>query len=121
VIHLDMSEVQRWGGLLESEIQAVGGRIEKAVDAQTVAVVARASAAAPVRTGALRGSIRPLGKALRRRVRAGSRKAFYAGYQEFGTRKMAANPFLIIQVNPVAQSEFETRVDRALSEGEIYQ
>jgi len=116
-----MSEVQRWGGLLDSETREVGRRIEKAVDAQTLIVVARATAAAPVLTGALRGSVRPLGKALRRRVRAGNNKAFYAGFQEFGTRKMAANPFLIIQVNPMAQSEFETRVDRALGEGEIYQ
>jgi len=116
-----MSEVQRWGGLLDSEAREVGRRIETAVAAQTVAVVGRATAAAPVRTGALRGSIRPLGKGLRRRVRAGNAKAFYARYQEFGTRKMQANPFLVVQANPGAQSEFETRVDRALGEGAIYQ
>jgi len=121
VIHLDMSDVQRWGGLLDSEARQVGRRIETAVAAQTAVVVARAGAAAPVRTGALRGSIRPLGKGLRRRVRAGNKQAFYARYQEFGTRKMAANPFLVIQANPGAQSEFESRVDRALAEGEIYQ
>lgn len=115
-----MSEVQRWGGLLDSEARQVGQRIETAVAAQTLAVVTRAGAVAPTRTGALRGSIRPLGKALRRRVRAGNNKAFYAGFQEFGTRKMSANPFLVVQVNPGSQSEFETRVDRALGEGDIY-
>jgi len=121
VIHLDMSEVQRWGGLLDSEARQVGRRIETAVAAQTAVVVARATAAAPYRFGALRGSIRPLGKGLRRRVRAGNSKAFYARYQEFGTRKMRAHPFLVVQVNSGSQTEFESRVDRALAEGEIYQ
>jgi len=121
MIHFDMSEVQRWSGLLDSEARDVGRRIETAVGEQTTAVVARAVAAAPVRTGALRGSIRPDGKGLGRRVRAGGSKAFYARYQEFGTRKMAANPFLVIQANPGTESEFETRVDRALGEGAIYQ
>jgi HK97 gp10 family phage protein len=120
MIRLDMSEVQRWGGLLDSEARQVGRRIETAVAAQTTIVAARAVAAAPVRTGALRGSIRPLGKGLRRRVRAGNNKAFYAGFQEFGTHKMQANPFLVKQVNPGAQAEFEARVDRALGQGDIY-
>jgi hypothetical protein len=121
LIRLDMSDVQRWGGLLDSEVHQVGRRIESAVSEQTTIVVTGAVAAAPTLTGALRGSIRPLGTALRRRVRAGSSKAFYAGYQEFGTRKMAANPFLIVQVNPGSQAAFESRVDRALGQGEIYQ
>jgi HK97 gp10 family phage protein len=120
LIHLDMSEVQRWGGLLDSEVHAVGRRIETAVAAETATVVARAGAMAPVRTGALRASIRPLGKGLRRQVRAGNKKAFYARFQEFGTSKMRANPFLVVQANPGAQAEFETLVDRALGQGEIY-
>jgi len=120
VITIDTSDLQRWGGLLDSEARQVGRRIETAVSAQTMVVVTRAVAAAPSLTGALRGSVRPLGKGLRRRVRAGNNKAFYAGFQEFGTRKMSAHPFLVKQVNPVAQTEFENRVDRALAQGDIY-
>jgi HK97 gp10 family phage protein len=121
MIHLDMSEIQRWSGLLDAEARQIGQRIETAVAHETATVVTRATAAAPVLTGTLRGSIRPLGKGLRRRVKAGNSKAFYARYQEFGTRKMAANPFLVIQANPMAQSEFESLVDRAIGQGEIYQ
>jgi HK97 gp10 family phage protein len=121
LIDIDMSDVQRWGGLLDSEARQVGRRVETAVTEQTTMVVARALAAAPVRFGALRGSIRPEGKGLRRRVLAGNSEAFYARYQEFGTSKMAANPFLVVQANPGTESEFETGVDRALGEGAIYQ
>jgi HK97 gp10 family phage protein len=115
-----MSEIQRWGGLLESEAQSIGQRIETAVAAQQAVVVARAAAAAPARTGTLRGSIRPLGSGLIRRVRAGSGKAYYAPFQEFGTRKMTANPFLLIQANRAARVEFEGRVQTAIDKGEIY-
>lgn len=120
MIFVDMSDVQRWGGLLDVEAQQVGRRIETAVAGQTTAVQTRASAQAPRLTGALAGSIRPGGRGLRRTVRAGNRRAYYARFQEFGTRKMAANPFLIVQANPQAQSEFEDRVDRALGQGGIY-
>jgi HK97 gp10 family phage protein len=97
--------------------------VKPAVGEQTDVVVSRAQAAAPALTGALRGSIRPTGagrSGLRRRVRAGSGKAFYAGFQEFGTRKMAANPFLLKQVNSNSLGEFESRVGRALDDGEVY-
>lgn len=120
MIHIDTSEVQRWGGLLAAEGRQVVQRVEPAVAAQQAVVVARAAAAAPTLTGALRGSVRPLGKGLRRMVRAGNSKAFYARFQEFGTRKMSANPFLIIQVNHPTHTEFEQRVQRAIDSGEIY-
>jgi HK97 gp10 family phage protein len=54
-------------------------------------------------------------------VRAGNNKAFYARFQEFGTRKMSANPFLLVQANAAARSEFERRVERAIEDGEVYQ
>jgi HK97 gp10 family phage protein len=121
VIFVDTSDLQRWGGLLASEVKSVGVRLERAVGEQQMEVVVRATAAAPVLSGTMRGTIRPLGGGLRRRVRAGSSKAFYARYQEFGTRKMAANPFLFPQADAAAHAEFERRANRALDEGEIYQ
>ena len=117
MIQLDTSELQRWGGLLQSEVAAIAVRIQPAVDQQTRETVTRAKAAAPILTGALQASIRPFGKGLRRRVRAGGGKAFYGRFQEFGTRKMRAHPFLIPQVNPSALTEFEARVVRAYRDG----
>lgn len=97
-------------------------RVEPVVAAQQAVVVARASGVVPRgTTGQLAGSIRPLGKGLRRMVRAGNNKAFYARFQEFGTRKMSANPFLLVQANAAARSEFERRVERAIEDGEVYQ
>jgi HK97 gp10 family phage protein len=121
VIFLDTSEVQHWRGLLDGEARAIGQRIEGAVGAQALVVAGRAIAEAPHLTGALRGSIRPLGRGLRQRVKAGNNRAFYARFQEFGTRKMAANPFLFKQANAGAHAEFEARVSRALAQGPIYQ
>jgi HK97 gp10 family phage protein len=123
-VQLETSQLQRWGGLLAIEVTAIVNRVKPAVGEQTDVVVSRAQASAPALTGALRGSIRPTGagrSGLSRRVRAGNSKAFYAGYQEFGTRKMDANPFLLEQVNSNALSEYEGRVGRALDDGEIYQ
>lgn len=57
-------------------------------------VRARAQTLAPWRTGALAGSIRIVGGISKVAVRAGGAKAFYARFQEYGTKKMAANPFL---------------------------
>lgn len=117
---VDMGEVQRWGGLLASEVGQVAPRIEAAVSAEQTVVMARAAAMAGVRTGAMRASIRPGGSGLRRKVTAGDRRAFYARFQELGTRKMSANPFILIQANPGAEAEFEQRVDVALARGGIY-
>jgi HK97 gp10 family phage protein len=118
---VDTSEIQRWGGLLASEARQIVQRVEPVVAAQQAVVVARATAVVPRGvTGQLAGSIRPLGKGLRRMVRAGNNRAFYARFQEFGTRKMSANPFLLIQANPMARAQFEQRVERAIEDGEVY-
>jgi HK97 gp10 family phage protein len=117
---VDTSEVQRWGGMLASEAAQVVSRIEPAVSTEQRVVQARAIAMAGVRTGAMRASIRPGGSGLRRKVTAGNRRAYYARFQEFGTRKMSANPFLLIQANPAEQAMFEGRVNRALGQGEVY-
>jgi HK97 gp10 family phage protein len=90
------------------------------VAAAQARVITGANAAAPRLTGTLAGSIRPLGGGLRRRVKAGNARAYYARFQEFGTRKMAAHPFLLIQANAGSQLEFERRVDDAIGRGEVY-
>jgi HK97 gp10 family phage protein len=120
-VYVDTSELQRWGGLLASEAAQVVARVTPEVAQTQAMVVARANAEVPRgATGALAGSIRPLGSGLRRRVKAGNARAYYARFQEFGTRKMAASPFLLKQANPGSQSEFERRVDDAIGKGGVY-
>lgn len=119
-VYIDYSQVARWGGLLNGETAQIGQRVEVAVGIQTQLVAGRARTDAPARTGRLRGSIRPSGSRLRRKVTAGGGKAYYARFQEFGTRKMSANPFLLKQADDRAQAEFEKLVDRAIAMGGIY-
>lgn len=121
MIRIDFSQVERWANLLDEEAAQIGRRVEFAVGVQTQEVAARARTDAPVgETKQLRGSIRPTGRRLRRRVVAGGGKAYYARFQEFGTRKMPAHPFLLKQANDAAQAEFEKRVDDAIGMGGIY-
>jgi HK97 gp10 family phage protein len=117
---VDTSEIQRWGGLLASEAAQVAARVTPEVAAAQAMVVARANAEVPRLTGALAGSIRPLGSGLRRRVKAGNARAYYARFQEFGTAKMAASPFLLKQANPSTQAQFERQVDDAIGRGGVY-
>jgi HK97 gp10 family phage protein len=119
-VSVDMSEVQRWGGLLASEAQAIYDRVVPAVEDQQAQVEARAKAEAPRRTGVLAGSVRRTGKGLIRRVKAGSARAYYAHFHEFGTKKMSANPFLLTQADASTHSEFEGRVQRAVDNGPVY-
>jgi HK97 gp10 family phage protein len=68
-----------------------------------------AQAAAPVRTGALRGSIKVTGSGLTATVGTDLR---YAPYVEFGTGKMAPEPFLNPAVDGV-EGSFYTAVEDA--------
>lgn len=120
-IEVDLSEVQQWAGLLAEEIIEIGQRVEVAVGEQTDIVNQGATRDVPVLTGALRGTIRSTGKGLRRSVRAGTSRVFWARFQEFGTRKMSANPFLLPQADEAAQRDFVRRVDQAVNGGAIYQ
>jgi HK97 gp10 family phage protein len=117
---VDISQLAAWNKLLATESVAIAARVMPAVETEAAAVRQRAESQAPTRTGVLRGSIRTTGSGLRRRVAAGSAKAYYAPFQEFGTRKMAANPFLITEANPETLSEFERRVTTATFAGAIY-
>lgn len=120
MITADTSDLQQWSQLLASEVSQIVTRIEPAMTAQQADITNRAQAAAPHRTGALRSSIRPSGRGLARRVQAGGGRAFYAHYQEFGTRKMSANPFLLRQANAQAAAELEDKMARALTTGPIW-
>lgn len=116
-----MSEVVAFSKLLDMEANEASRRVEGALEDMQQLILTRARAAAPEATGALKRDIRPIGRrGMSRRVRAGKKKTFYSKFQEFGTRKMAANPFLLKQANPGTQSEFERRVQTAISHGRIY-
>ena len=117
---VDISQLIAWNRILAIESVAIAARVQPAVDAETRDVQNEAQARAPHRTGALEASIRTGGSGLRRRVSAGSGKAYYARFQEFGTRKMRANPFLITQANQETLGEFERRVVTATFAGAIY-
>jgi HK97 gp10 family phage protein len=119
-ITVDASALQQWSRLLASEVREIERRVEPAVKAQTADVARQAEAMAPHRTGALRASIQPSGGGLKRVVKAGGGRAFYARFQEFGTSKMAANPFLLRQANAENAAAFETRIARALTAGPIW-
>jgi HK97 gp10 family phage protein len=120
MLELDLSAVQKWGGLLAEEAEAIARRIEPAVAAQQAEVLAAVRADAPARTGAVKGSVRTTGRGMSRFVRAGNRKTFYARFLEFGTQKMAARSFVRPNADGSVHAEFEDRIDTALARGPIY-
>lgn len=121
MIVIDASALQQWGGLLASEAAEIAARVQPALDDMVDIVKARAEQAAPVRTGALRGAIRSTTRPQRGNVRVPvAGKVFYARFQEFGTRKMDPNPFILTQANRAAFREFESRVERLYRSGPIY-
>ena len=83
-VNLDLSALDA----LAERAENIGGALAKGAD--TVAEAARASC--PVDTGALRASISASADGNSASVTAG---APYAAYVEFGTCKMAAQPFLV--------------------------
>lgn len=117
---VDISDLIAWNRILGIEAVEIARRVEPAVAAEANDVRAAATARAPYLHGALRESIRTTGAGLRRRVAAGSAKAYYAPFQEFGTSKMAAHPFLITQANNETLGQFERRVATATFAGQIY-
>lgn len=74
----------------------------------------RARSRAPVRTGRLRGSIQTLTASAESKVQV---TAPYAGYVEFGTRRMRAQPFLrpsVQEVQHLFPQLFRARVLEAI-------
>jgi len=82
---------------LQGKAAALGGLKEAAGELAAAVIAERAAELAPVDTGELRGSIGPqrLGEGW-----AVVASAPHAGYVEYGTSKMAAQPYL----RPAAQS-----------------
>lgn len=117
---VDISELVRWNKLLATESVEIAGRAAGAVAKETSDVEGRVLGAVPVLSGALRSTVRTTGGGLRRRVAAGSAKAYYGPFQEFGTGKMSPHPFLITHANPETLAEFEARVRTATFAGAIY-
>lgn len=122
MISADFSDFTAFADLLAAEAVEARTRVEKlAIVPEQMVILARARADAPERTGALKRDIRPIGRSgMTRRVRAGKKKTFYTRFQEKGTRKMRAHPFLLKQVNPSSQAEFANRVRSAINLGRIY-
>jgi len=117
---VDISELRQWGKLLATESVEIAARATGAVAKETSDVERRVLAAVPVLSGALRATVRNAGGGLRRRVTAGSAKAYYGRFQEFGTARMSPHPFLITQADPPTLAEFEARVRTAAFAGAIY-
>lgn len=121
MISVDVSDFERMAQLFADEAAEAARRVERAVVAEQMVILARAKADAPERTGKLKADIRGVGRrGLSRRVRAGKKATFYSKFQEQGTSKMAAHPFLLKQANSQSQGEFEKRVQVAINLGRIY-
>lgn len=85
---------------LPKVISGLVSEVDRAVDETAREIERIADARAPKLTGLLVRSTRPEeAGSLHATVTAGG-AAYYAGYQEFGTSKMAANPFMV----PAAQA-----------------
>lgn len=76
---------------LDDIVAKIPGAVDYATALAADAVVARAQSLAPVRSGDLKGSIKKIGGAGNYFVTA---TMSYAGYVEWGTRFMAAQPYL---------------------------
>lgn len=120
MIFFDQSQLQRWGGMLREETVSVGLRVERAVAEQQADIHAAALAQVGHQSGRLKGTIRPSGRGLRRRVRAGGARAVYGGHHEFGARSFPGNPFLLGQVTAQRRQEFTAAVLAAVMAGRIY-
>lgn len=116
----DFSAIKQFADQLRAEQASIAMRVEAAVADQQREIQADATAAVGVNTGRLKQSIRPLGKGTRRRVRAGGKRTFYARFQQYGTRKMRARPFLPAKPIGAYSRQFWTRVLTAVRTGRIY-
>ena len=107
------------GPELERALRELGGEIAgrlglNAVRAGARVIAARARQIVPVRTGALKKSIRTFDdrelnrQKARERVAYAGTRAFYAGLVEFGTAHSAAQPFL----RPAADTAAQRAVDQ---------
>ena len=89
--NIDMSEVLALAASLDLKDTTVAPKADAAVRYAAQVTKERAQQMAPVRTGALRESLRITGSRLTRRVTA---KTPYSMYVEFGTTTQAPQPFL---------------------------
>lgn len=85
--------------------------MEGAVEKAAFDIESRAKGLAPVDTGTLRSAIFANGDGLEWRVDS---PVHYSIYQEFGTHKMAAHPFLVPAAEAVKPS-LESALKRAVS------
>lgn len=118
---IGQAELRRWGGMLAEETVEIAARVGQAVAESQDDIFSQAQSDVPVLTGRLKGTIRKTGRApLRRRVKAGGARAFYARFQEFGVKHHSAQPFLITHANRPNRDRFEREVWVAVQAGHIY-
>ena len=108
---IDVSQVVRLARDLRGAPARVQTRVEQAVAKTALAVVADAQAAAPVDTGALRGSI---SADIRGAEAVVGPTVHYGGYVELGTSKMRAQPYLF----PAADKHTPAFVDAVADVGD---
>lgn len=106
---IDVSQVLALGQGIGSAARAVTTATNKTVRESTKAVERGAKSRAPVDTGELRGSITSATRGNTGQVSAGARYAFY---NEYGTSKMAPQPFMIPAVE-AEEPKFVTSLEAA--------
>lgn len=94
MINIQSGDLRAAQAALRRFPKEVRADLPRAVKEAAEPVRAQAQTLAPWRTGALAGSIRIVGVLNKVAVRAGGKGPFYARFQEYGTKNMAANPFL---------------------------
>lgn len=90
-IHVDTSEVRELARDLAEAPSKIQRRAPQAIRSTARSIERSAKAMAPVLTGALRSSIGSDVGALSATI---GTDLYYAAYQEWGTSKMAPNPFM---------------------------
>lgn len=90
-VHLDTSQVRRFGGLLEASAAAAPARARAGVRKTTQKIEDAAKGNCPVLTGELRDSITSTVTGLKGTVGPTAR---YGDYVEYGTSVMSPEPYL---------------------------
>ena len=102
-----MDDLERWERDLGRHADELGDKVERAVERFTLRTEALAKQFAPVDTGYLRSSITSEFSSTAGRTYSGEVTvgAHYAGYVEYGTSRMAPQPYLNPAVD-VTEPEF---------------
>jgi len=95
-VEVEVEGIDKLIRMLENAQRSLVDELDALIDSAAKLVWDTAVTLVPVRTGRLKNSIRieETGRPMERVVRAGGDEAPYAPYVEYGTSRMAAQPFL---------------------------